>query len=226
MFGSEHNIDLSYVHQINEFPINTHFTPSLRLGRVNDVHELGLERRATDEESVDVRQLRKLPVHLSVLSFKIEKIKVRTCSWRRSRYRRREYGSNRRRTGKPPWRGRHAHPRARPVPVQASRPFQYQSPIRAHRQSPPSCNSNQPLNPLPSLYQRTYFQSSSFNSSTTALSWRQHTASVWPFSRSARVSPMQRMTERPASRAARVFCATISSVSWKSVRRSEWPART
>ena len=51
------------------------------------------------------------------------------------------------------------------------------------------------------------------------------TAAVWFASRSARVSPMQKMTESPLSSATRVFSAMSSELSWKIVRRSEWPFR-
>lgn len=57
----------------------------------------------------------------------------------------------------------------------------------------------------------------------TGLSWSSTTCLVLPASRSSSVSPTQRMTESPASIAARVLSATSLDVSWKSVRRSEWP---
>jgi hypothetical protein len=69
----------------------------------------------------------------------------------------------------------------------------------------------------------TDLQSYSFNRSITVLNWASTTAAVCPDSRSCKVSPTQRMTLSPASRAARVFSATNSEVSWKSVRRSECP---
>ena len=73
---------------------------------------------------------------------------------------------------------------------------------------------------------KTHFQSSALSASTTGFSCAWTTWAVWFASRSARVSPTQRMTERPSSSAARVFWAMRSEVSWKRVRRSEWPRMT
>ena len=68
-----------------------------------------------------------------------------------------------------------------------------------------------------------YLQSPSLRTSTTAFNCSSQTSAVFPASRSWRVSPMQRITLRPASRAARVLVAMSSEVSLKIVRRSEWP---
>lgn len=70
-----------------------------------------------------------------------------------------------------------------------------------------------------------YLQSASLVTSTTAFSCASHTSVVFSDSRCSSVSPMQRITLRPASSEARVLVATSSEVSWKSVRRSEWPNR-
>lgn len=59
----------------------------------------------------------------------------------------------------------------------------------------------------------------------TGASCAWQTSAVLLASRSERVSPMQKMTERPLSRATRVFSAMSSELSWKIVRRSEWPFR-
>lgn len=69
-----------------------------------------------------------------------------------------------------------------------------------------------------------HLQSNSFNISTTAWSCSSQTSVVLPASRCSSVSPMQRITLRVAPRAARVFNATSRDVSWKRVRRSEWPS--
>jgi hypothetical protein len=71
--------------------------------------------------------------------------------------------------------------------------------------------------------QDAHLQSASFVTCTTALSWVSTTCLHLPASRSSKVSPMQRITDNPASIAALVFCATSSEVSPKIVRRSEWP---
>ena len=49
------------------------------------------------------------------------------------------------------------------------------------------------------------------------------TSTVFPASRSSRDSPQHQMTEMPFSVAYLVFWETISSVSPRIVRRSEWP---
>ena len=56
-----------------------------------------------------------------------------------------------------------------------------------------------------------------------ASTWIFSTSSVSPDSRCSSVSPTQAITPRPASSAARARRATVSSVSPKSCRRSEWP---
>src|SRR6266403_1313514 len=58
------------------------------------------------------------------------------------------------------------------------------------------------------------------------VNWRLSTCSVRPASRSSCVSPRQTMGVRPLSSAIKVFLATLSSVSRKSWRRSEWPMMT
>src|SRR2546422_478507 len=58
-----------------------------------------------------------------------------------------------------------------------------------------------------------------------AASWRFTTGTVWPASRSARVSPTHSTGTRLAARAAAVFLRVSSSVSPNSWRRSEWPTR-
>src|SRR5215467_8565582 len=55
---------------------------------------------------------------------------------------------------------------------------------------------------------------------------RLRTCSVRPLSRSSCVSPRQTMGVRPLASAIRLFLATLSSVSRKSWRRSEWPIMT
>ena len=69
----------------------------------------------------------------------------------------------------------------------------------------------------------THAQSASARAPTTAASWPLTTSVVRSASRSASVSPTQRITASPASSAARVFCATSVELSPKSVRRSECP---
>ena len=59
-----------------------------------------------------------------------------------------------------------------------------------------------------------------------ARSWRSTTASVFPASRSASVSPTQTIGMRPTRSALAVFSATNSSVSAKCCRRSLWPRMT
>ena len=56
--------------------------------------------------------------------------------------------------------------------------------------------------------------------------WRSMTAAVSPASRSASVSPTQMTATRPASTAALARWFTVSSVSPKYWRRSEWPTMT
>ena len=51
-------------------------------------------------------------------------------------------------------------------------------------------------------------------------------SSVMPARRCSRTSPRQRMTFRPAQRAARVLMLTVASVSPKYCRLSEWPTIT
>src|SRR6266436_3576085 len=68
--------------------------------------------------------------------------------------------------------------------------------------------------------------SSGVNAPGPPLNWRLRTSSARPASRSSWVSPRQTIGVRPLLRAIKVFLATLSSVSRKSWRRSEWPMMT
>ena len=68
--------------------------------------------------------------------------------------------------------------------------------------------------------------SSGCSSTSPGASCRASTSSVSPASRSASVSPTHMMGSRPWSSAAWTFFCTLSSVSPKSWRRSEWPMMT
>src|SRR5437870_1465514 len=80
------------------------------------------------------------------------------------------------------------------------------------------------VRPVPIAQTGSYASTRSECGSSTD-SWRPRTSSVSPRSRSACVSPTQAITRRPASSAAQARLATVSSVSPKYWRRSEWPTR-
>ena len=70
------------------------------------------------------------------------------------------------------------------------------------------------------------FSSSSETPPRAILVCMETSSLVMPCSRCSRVSPTQRITVRPASKAARTRFCTVTSVSPKYWRRSLWPMMT
>src|SRR5262249_52768510 len=80
------------------------------------------------------------------------------------------------------------------------------------------------VRPVPIAQTGSYASTRSGCGSSTA-SWHRRTSSVSPASRCSSVSPTHAITRRPAPSAALARLATVSSVSPKYCRRSEWPTR-